>query len=121
MSWQLVTDRTGWHRIKDEHQLEDLIRGGWTDFTLRPYGPTIWIYINEELFDKREACLALPGFQQKGSPSWHMFRELLTDVRFNRACVPGPLTAHEIAQLEIGKAKREGILTIKSRNTCVGP
>lgn len=104
------SDLPEWHRVENEEQLEDLIRGGYTNFTLRPYGATVYVYITEELFDRGEACLSLPGFELKRPPNWFLFRELLTDVKFNRVCIPGPLTAHELAIMELGKTKRKGIL-----------
>lgn len=95
-----------WYRIESIEELEHFIRGGWTNFTLRPLGSTMWIYINEELFDKGEACLALPGFQKKRQPNWMAFKEFYDSLRVGRqVCVPGPLTAHDHAQLEIGRIK----------------
>jgi hypothetical protein len=91
-----------WYRIKDEKELEAFILAGWTNFTLRPNGSTEWVYINESLLDKGKAQLSLPGFKKKRPPNWVIFRDLLTAIRFHQVCVPGPLSAHEKAQLAMG-------------------
>lgn len=97
---------TCWHRIQSSEELEHFVRGGWTNFTLRPHGSSMWIYMDETLFDRGQACLSLPGFEKKRPPNWMLFKEFFTSMRFGRqVCVPGPLTAHDQAQLEMGRIK----------------
>lgn len=112
-----MTNVPVWHRVENEEQLEALIRNGWTEFTIRPYGSRQWIYITEELFDKKEACRCFPGFKQGKSTHRMVFDELMIAARFNHVCIPGPLTAHELAALEDSKSKRKDILTIDKDQT----
>jgi hypothetical protein len=98
-----------WYRIDSEEEFEYFIRGGWTNFIIRPYGDTMWVYINEDLFNRQRACLSLPNFRQKGSPSWNLFREIADCAHREHICVPGPLSAHDLAQLEVGKNKCKNV------------
>lgn len=88
-----------WHRIETETEVEDFIRAGWTNFTLRPYGSTEWIYVDVKLMEKELAQLCLHGFGIRRPPNPYIFRDLMTGARLGQACVPGPLSAHEQAML----------------------
>ncbi len=95
----------GYHRIYSEEELEHFIRGGWENFILRPFGERMFIHITEELFDEGLAQLSLYDFKGFKPPNWTIFRELLTAAKRHQVCVPGPLTAHDKAQLTVGILK----------------
>lgn len=103
----------GWHRIKSEVELELFILAGWTNFTLKPFGSVEYIYINPFFLSKQVACLAARGFHTLSEPHWTIYRDLFTGVAHERVCVPGPLTAHDKAQLMSGREKLISILTKK--------
>lgn len=92
--------RAGWHTVKDEAELKKLVKAGYHRFTLRPNGSTMWAFMNENMLKKEIACLALPGFVELRPPSWQLFREIVTGLKYGWTCVPGPFTATELAEIE---------------------
>jgi len=94
-----------WHRVTSEEQLEHLVRGGWEEFTLRPNGAWMAIWMNEDLFNRQLACLCTTNFKNRMPPNWTMFREIMIAVRLHQVCVPGPLSSHELAFLAVGENK----------------
>jgi hypothetical protein len=100
-----LDDREGLHRLHSCEELEQFVRGGWENFTVRPHGSTEWIHITEELFDKGIAELSRSNFKDHLPATWYTFRDLMTAASRNQVCVPGSLTAHDKAQLAIGIIK----------------
>ncbi len=89
-----------WHTVWNEDELEAFISAGWTQFTLRPDGSAMGVFITPDMYKRHVARLATPSFSKiSDRDTWQMFRELMTGLRYGQVRVPGPLTAHDLATL----------------------
>ena len=104
-----------WHRITSEEELEYFVRGGWTEFTVRPNGSIEYVFLNEDLFNRQLAQLCTTGFKRKWHPGWVTFRDIVYATKHGQVCVPGPLSAHEMAMVEVGKQKSKNRSTPSKR------